>query len=88
MKTIDPKTKIVGSPPFLGHCGGHPSTVPQYTKDHLMSIISLPPDWPGNDTTQMILGIMVHRQRVTSSSLGWCPPPKNLNQMLPPQSEI
>ena len=64
------------------------SVVPRYTKDHLKSIILLLPDWPGNDTTQMILGIMVHRQRVTSSSLGWCPPPKNLNQMLPPQSEI
>ena len=23
--------------------------VPQYTKDHLKSIISLSPDWPGND---------------------------------------
>ena len=64
------------------------SVVPRYTKDHLKSIILLLPDWPGNDTTQMILGIMVHRQRVTSSSLRWCPPPKNLNQMLPPQSEI
>ena len=29
--------------------------VPQYIKDHLKIIISLPPDWPGDDTTQMIL---------------------------------
>ena len=34
--------------------------VPQYTKDHLCSIISLPPDWLGYDTTQMILGILGH----------------------------
>ena len=64
------------------------SVVPQYTKDHLKSIIFLPPDWSVNDTTQMILGIMVHRQRVTSSSLGWCPPPKNPNKLLPTSSEI
>ena len=64
------------------------SVVPQYTKDHLKSIIFLTPDWPGNATTQMILGIMVHRQRVTSSSLGWCPPPKKPNKKLPTQSEI
>ena len=43
------------------------SVVPQYTKDHLKSIIVLTPDWPGNDTTQMILGIMVHHKRVTTS---------------------
>ena len=41
--------------------------VPQYNKDHLSHIISLAPDWPGNDTTQMILGILAHRQRVSSS---------------------
>ena len=64
------------------------SVVPQYTKDHLKSIIFLPPDWSVNDTTQMILGIMVHRQRVTSSSLGWCPPPKNPNKLLQTSSEI
>ena len=44
-----------------------PSMVPQYTKDNLKSIISLPPDWQGNNTTQMILGVLAHRQRVTSS---------------------
>ena len=71
-----------------GGRGGHPSMVPQYTKDHLKSIIFLPPDWLVNDTTQMILGIMVHRQRVTSSSLGWCPPPKNPNKLLQTSSEI
>ena len=47
--------------------GGHPLTVPQFTKDHLKSIISLAPDWPGNDTTQMILGVLAHHQRVSSS---------------------
>ena len=52
-----------------GGRGGHPLTVPQYTKDHLNSIIFLPPDWPGNDTTQMILHILAHRQRVSSSSV-------------------
>ena len=46
--------------------GSHPSVVPQYTKDHLKSIIFLTPDWPGNDTTQMILGRMMHCQRVTT----------------------
>ena len=52
---------------YRGGRGGHPLTVPQYTKDHLNSIIFLPPDWPGNDTTQMILHILAHRQRVSSS---------------------
>ena len=52
---------------YRGGRGGHPLMVPQYTKDHLKSIISLPPDWPGKDTTQMILGILAHRQRVSSS---------------------
>ena len=52
---------------YRGGRGGHPLMVPQYTKDHLKSIISLPPDWPGNDTTQMILGILAHHQRVSSS---------------------
>ena len=52
---------------YRGGRGGHPSTVPQYTKDHLKSIIFLPPDWPENDTTQMILDILSHRQRVSSS---------------------
>ena len=46
---------------------GHPPTVPQFTKDHLKSIISLAPDWPGEDTTQIILGILAHPQRVSSS---------------------
>ena len=41
--------------------------VPQYTKDHLKSIISLPPDWPGNDNTQMTFGVLAHRQKVSSS---------------------
>ena len=41
--------------------------VPQYTKDHLNRIISLPPDWLGNYTTQMILGVLAHHQRVSSS---------------------
>ena len=52
---------------YRGGRGGHPLAVPQYTKDHLNSIISLPPDWLGNDTTQMILDILAHRQRVSSS---------------------
>ena len=52
---------------YRGGRGGHPSMVPQYNKDHLNSIISLPPDWPGNDTTQMILGVLAHHQRVSSS---------------------
>ena len=52
---------------YRGGRGGHPLTVPQYTKDHLKSIISLPPDWPGNDTTQMILDVLAHHQRVSSS---------------------
>ena len=47
--------------------GGHPLTVSQFTKDHLKSIISQPPDWLGKDTTQMILGILAHHQRVSSS---------------------
>ena len=42
---------------YRGGRGGHPLTVPQYTKDHLKSIISLPPDWPGNDTTQMMMRV-------------------------------
>ena len=45
---------------YRGGRGGHPLTVPQYVKDHLKSIISLPPDWPGNDTTQMILCVLAH----------------------------
>ena len=52
---------------YRGGRGGHPLMVPQYTKDHLNSILSLPPDWPGNNTTQMILGILAHHQRVSSS---------------------
>ena len=44
--------------------------VPQYTKDHLKSVISLPPDWPGNDTTQMILGDLAHRHTVTHKGGG------------------
>ena len=35
----------------------------------LYSIISLPPDWPGNDTNQMILSILVHRQSMSSSPI-------------------
>ena len=52
---------------YRGGRGGHPLTVPQYVNDHLKSIISLPPDWLGNDTTQMILDVLAHRQRVSSS---------------------
>ena len=52
---------------YRGRREGHPSVVPQYTKDHFKSIISLQPDWPGTDTTQMILGVLAHRKRVTSS---------------------
>ena len=33
----------------------------------VLDIISLPPDWPGNDTVQMILGVLDDRQRVSSS---------------------
>ena len=52
---------------YRGGRGGHPLKVPQYVKDHLKSIISLSPDWPGNDTTQMVLDVLAHRQRVSSS---------------------
>ena len=52
---------------YRGGRGGHPSVVAQYNKYHLSCIISLAPDWPGNDTTQMILGILAHHQRVSSS---------------------
>ena len=47
--------------------GGHPLTVCQYTKDHLCSIIPRPIRWQGYDTLQMILVILRHRQRVSSS---------------------
>ena len=53
------------------------SVVPQYTNDHLKSIIFHPPDWPGNDTTQMILGVLAHCQRVSSS-------PVRAAEILPP----
>ena len=49
--------------------GEHPSLVPQYTKDHSKAIISLPPDWLRIDTTQMILGVLAHLQRVSSSPI-------------------
>ena len=49
----------------------------QYTKDHLQCIICMPPDWPDYDTTQMILGVLAHRQRVSSS-------PVRADEMLPP----
>ena len=52
---------------YRGGRGGHPLAVPQYNKKHLNRIISLPPDWLGNDTRQMILGVLAHRPRVTSS---------------------
>ena len=63
-----PYLQIIAARKFTQMC----SVVLQYTKDHLKSIISLPPDWPGNDTTQMILGRMMHRQRVTGQLAG-CP---------------
>ena len=47
--------------------GGHPLTVCQYTKDHLCSIVPWPIRWQEYDTVQMILGILGHRQRVSSS---------------------
>ena len=61
---------IAGSPPArLGSPSFHRrnAMVPQYTKDHLNSILSLPPDWPGNNITQIILGVWTHCQRVSSS---------------------
>ena len=79
-----PHLQIVGARKSTERC----FVVPQYTKDHFKSITFLIPDWSGNDTAQMILGIKVHRQRVTSSSLGWCTPPKNPNKNLPTTSEI
>ena len=47
--------------------GGHPLMVCPSTKDHLCSIVPLPIRWQGSDTTQMILGILGHRQRVSPS---------------------
>ena len=47
--------------------GGHPLTVCQNIKDHLCSIIPWPIRWQGYDTLQMILNILGHRQRVSSS---------------------
>ena len=47
--------------------GGHPRTVCQNTKDHLCSIILQPIRWQGYDTVQMILGILRHHGRVSSS---------------------
>ena len=47
--------------------GGHPLTVRQNIKDHLCSIIPWPIRWQGYDTLQMILNILGHRQRVSSS---------------------
>ena len=47
--------------------GGHPLMVCPNTKDHLCSIVPRPIRWQGSDTTQMILGILAHRQRVSSS---------------------
>ena len=47
--------------------GGHPLTVGQNVKDHLCSIIPWPIRWQEYDTVQMILGILGHRQRVSSS---------------------
>ena len=56
---------------YRGGRGGHPLTVPQYTKDHLKSIIFLPPDWPGNDTTQMILHILAERDHLPAGKPGY-----------------
>ena len=47
--------------------GGHPLTVGQNVKDYLCSIIPWPIRWQEYDTVQMILGILGHRQRVSSS---------------------
>ena len=47
--------------------GGHPLMVCQNTKEHLCSIVPRPIRWQGYDTLQMILGILGHRQRVSSS---------------------
>ena len=47
--------------------GGHPLTVGQNVKDHLCSIVPWPIRWQEYDTVQMILGILGHRQRVSSS---------------------
>ena len=47
--------------------GGHPLTVCQNIKDHLCSIVTRPIRWQGYDTFQMILNILGHRQRVSSS---------------------
>ena len=47
--------------------GGHPLTVRQNIKDHLCSIIPRPIRWQGYDTLQMILNILGHHQRVSSS---------------------
>ena len=48
--------------------GGHPLTACQYTKDHLCSIIPWPIRWQGYDALQMILCILGHHQRVSSSA--------------------
>ena len=47
--------------------GGHPLTVCQNTKDHLCSIIPRPIRCQGYNTLQMILGILGHHTRVSSS---------------------
>ena len=47
--------------------GGHPLTVCQNTKDHLCSIILWPIRWQGYGIFQMILSILRHHRRVSSS---------------------
>ena len=47
--------------------GGHPLMVCRYTNYHLCSIVPRPITWQGYDTLQMILGILGHHQRVSSS---------------------
>ena len=47
--------------------GSHPLMVHHSTKDHLCSIISWPIRWQGYDTLQMILSILGHHGRVTTS---------------------
>ena len=65
---LEEKTDIVLGLYFVSPDGrgGHPLTVCQYTKDHLCSIFPRPIRCQGYDTLQMILGILGHRQRVSS----------------------
>ena len=66
---LEEKTDIVLGLYFVSPDGrgGHPLTACRDTKDHLCSIVPRPIRWQGYDTLQMILGILGHRQRVSSS---------------------